>query len=41
MGMNRAIIFSINKLFFSHGKARPPEADAKETFPGANFYGTD
>jgi len=37
--MNRAIVFSIHRLFFSLGKARPPKADAKRTFPGANFYG--
>jgi hypothetical protein len=39
MGMNRAI-FSFYKLFLSLGKVRPPFADAKKTFPGANFYGS-
>jgi len=39
MGMNRAIVFSFHNVFFSLGKVRPPEADAKKTFPGAIFYG--
>jgi hypothetical protein len=41
MGMNRAIIFSFHKLFFSLRKAHPPKADAEKTFPGANFYETN
>jgi hypothetical protein len=39
MVMNRAIVLSFYKIFFSLGKARVPKADAKKTFPGANFYG--
>jgi len=39
MGMNRAIVFSFCNVFFSLRQARPPEADAKKTCLGANFYG--
>ena len=38
LGDELRYFFSLQNIFWS-GKARPPEADAYETFPGIFFYG--